>query len=53
MCGEYPGIQSRKAQRSIGTKAYLYKTHVSEGEKSYNDLETWKTDKKQSNLVKI
>lgn len=36
---EYPGIQSRKAQRSIGTKAYLYQTHVSEGEKSYNDLE--------------
>lgn len=36
---EYPGIQSGKAQRNVGIKA-LYKTHVSEGEKSCNDLET-------------
>lgn len=38
---EFPGIQSRKAQGNVAIKALtIHKKHVSEGEKSYKDLET-------------
>lgn len=40
MCGNIHVYRAEKAERHAGTKASLRKTHVSEGEKSYNDLET-------------
>lgn len=38
---KFPGIQNRKAQGNVAIKALtIYKKHISEGEKSYKDLET-------------
>lgn len=53
MCGNIHVYRAEKAQRRAGIKAYLHKTHVSEAEKSYNDLDTWKLVKKQGDLVRI
>lgn len=53
MCENIHVYRAEKPQRHAGIKAYLHKTHVSEAEKSYNDLETWKLVKKQGDLVRI